>query len=246
LSELSDPTTRELCSMLGIGSGWRCLDVGAGAGSVAAWMANAVGDSGGVVAADLDTSRLGFLTEMKVDVREHDILAGPVDGDSFDLVHCRALLMHLPDPQRALEHMAASVRAGGWLLVEDVDFGLWGTADNRHPEAEWFTDRSQSLFTSLDDLGIINAYLGRSLFGMVNRLDLVETGCKGSFEVLRGGSQGARFWGLTERTTNGPLVEAGLIDAGDATRRAELYADSTFAFIPTVRVAAWGQRPDGP
>lgn len=37
------------------GPGIRCLDVGAGAGGVAAWLSAQVGDSGHVVALDLDT-----------------------------------------------------------------------------------------------------------------------------------------------------------------------------------------------
>jgi len=37
-----DPGTRELLDSLGVGSGWSCLEAGAGAGSIAAWLAERV------------------------------------------------------------------------------------------------------------------------------------------------------------------------------------------------------------
>ena len=39
---------------LGIGSGARCLEIGAGSGSIARWLADQVGPAGRVVATDLD------------------------------------------------------------------------------------------------------------------------------------------------------------------------------------------------
>jgi len=44
----------------------------------------------------------------------------PLEADSFDVVHVRFLLIHLPNPQRALERIARFVKPGGWLLVEEV------------------------------------------------------------------------------------------------------------------------------
>jgi 2-polyprenyl-3-methyl-5-hydroxy-6-metoxy-1,4-benzoquinol methylase len=46
----------------GIGHGWRCLELGAGAGSIAEWMAQAVGDRGQVVAVDIKTNYLQHLS----------------------------------------------------------------------------------------------------------------------------------------------------------------------------------------
>ena len=39
LETLNDPATFAWLAQLGISKGWRCLDVGAGGGSVARWMA---------------------------------------------------------------------------------------------------------------------------------------------------------------------------------------------------------------
>src|SRR5262249_42932555 len=41
--------------------------------------------------------------------------------ETFDLVSSRKVLEHLADPPAALGRMAAALRPGGWLLVEDSD-----------------------------------------------------------------------------------------------------------------------------
>ena len=49
-----DPGTREHLTRLGAGPGKRCLEVGAGGGSVALWLAGQVAPGGTVVATDLE------------------------------------------------------------------------------------------------------------------------------------------------------------------------------------------------
>jgi len=53
--------------------------------------------------------------EPNVEVRQQDILTDDLESGHYDLVHCRFLLMHLPDPRRALERMVRAVlqRVGG-------------------------------------------------------------------------------------------------------------------------------------
>ena len=103
--------------------GWQCLEVGCGAGSVARWLAGQVGSTGRVVAVDLDTRFLEGHGLAYLDVRQHNIVADTMADGSFDLAHARAVLEHIPDRRRALERMISAVRPGGWLMVEDVDFG---------------------------------------------------------------------------------------------------------------------------
>ena len=42
-------------------------------------------------------------------------------SEVFDFVHARLVLSHLPDRDRALSRMIASVKSGGWVLIEDFD-----------------------------------------------------------------------------------------------------------------------------
>jgi SAM-dependent methyltransferase len=73
IERLADPMSQRDLAALGIQHGWRCLEVGAGHGSVARWLAEQVGPQGRVVATDINPR---FLTEIElpnVEVRRHDI-----------------------------------------------------------------------------------------------------------------------------------------------------------------------------
>ena len=64
-----DPLTVRYLLRLGVGGGWRCLEVGAGAGSIVRWLSDRVGPNGSVVAADIDTRFLEDLSERNIQVR---------------------------------------------------------------------------------------------------------------------------------------------------------------------------------
>src|SRR5690348_11497571 len=98
LGQLMNPMTTGRLHRLGVRRGWRCLEVGAGDGSIAAWLAKQVGASGRVVATDIDPRFLAGLEVGGVEVRRHDVTRDLLETGHYDLVHCRALLMHLADP----------------------------------------------------------------------------------------------------------------------------------------------------
>ena len=89
---------------------------------VAEWLCGRVGDTGSVVATDVDTRFLESLEAPNLQVRKHDIVHQALERDRYDLVHVRLLLMHLGDDRAAaLAHMADAVKPGGWLLAEEQD-----------------------------------------------------------------------------------------------------------------------------
>jgi 2-polyprenyl-3-methyl-5-hydroxy-6-metoxy-1,4-benzoquinol methylase len=116
-----DPGTIECLEKIGVRDGWRCLEVGAGAGSIVEWLCRRVGPTGNVVATDLQTKFLEAIDASNLEVHKHDITTDDLEPDAFDFVMARKVLEHLPDPSLALRRMAAAVRPGGWLLVEDTD-----------------------------------------------------------------------------------------------------------------------------
>lgn len=119
-----DPITREHLESLGVAPGWSCLEVGAGGGSIARWLSQRVGSTGQVLATDLDVARTDPGEAGNMTVRRHDIVADELVEASFDLVHARLVLLHLPQRQRALEKKVRALKTGGWLLLDEFG-GTW-------------------------------------------------------------------------------------------------------------------------
>lgn len=116
LAAMLDEQTRRRIEELVALPGTRCLEIAAGAGSVATWLAECVGAEGHVLATDLKPQRIP--EHPGLEVRQHDITSGEPLGQ-YDLVHARLLLNHLPQRRVALRHMIEALEPGGVLLTED-------------------------------------------------------------------------------------------------------------------------------
>src|SRR5882757_6137206 len=90
-SRQRQPSPTPICSsmleQIGVGEGWRCLDVGAGGGSISRWLRDRVGPDGRVVSVDLDTRFVE--DEPGIEALQLDILSDDLEQEAFDLVHCR-------------------------------------------------------------------------------------------------------------------------------------------------------------
>ena len=84
-------------------------------------MAGRVSPGGTAVAINLDLS-LVEVRAPNLELRKADIIAGPVEHASFDLVTARAVLHHVADAQAAIVNMVAGLKAGGALLLIEPDF----------------------------------------------------------------------------------------------------------------------------
>lgn len=119
LSAILDTHTKELLSGLRLHPGSRCLEVGAGAGSIASWLATKVAPHGQVVATDI--APLPMPMHPCLDVQQHNIVTEPVPEGPWNLIHARLLLVHLPEQREVLRKLAAALAPHGALVVEDWD-----------------------------------------------------------------------------------------------------------------------------
>lgn len=139
LEEMFDPPTIHRLEMIQASEGWNCLEVGAGAGSVAQWLATRVRPTGKVVATDIDLRFLRKISAPNLEIRQHDIIKDDLETGQYDLVHCRGLLMHLSEPEKGLNRMANAVCPGGWLFIEEFDYGSVLSTDVTNPYAVTYT-----------------------------------------------------------------------------------------------------------
>jgi SAM-dependent methyltransferase len=242
LETCRDPGTIGRLVRTGLAPGWRCLEVGAGRGSIARWLAARVGPTGSVVAVDIDPR---FLTNMpeNVEVRALDIREDEVEPGAFDLVHCRALLMHLPDPARTLERLVAALRPGGVLLAEEGDYGLYHYGG--HPEAEMLTELAHQAFEALKRARVLDARFGRSLPAMLSASGLELRGAEIETRVTVPGEPEYEFARVTALEGLPGMVAAGLWDDVSSERLTSYFGQPGTVITTPSLVAAWGQKQHG-
>jgi hypothetical protein len=194
------------------------------------------------VATDLNPRLLGGHGLTNLEVRRHNILEDDLEACHYDLVHCRALLMHLPDPIRALRRLVRAVRPGGWLLVEEAGGAAsFGAADPGHPRAAGFDGRSRVLWSALKAHGTMDLDFGRRLPALFEGLRVRDVGYEGVTLAWRGGDPMARFLQMTDELLREPLVAAGVLTEADFDELRLAYDDRSFCFISFSLCGAWGR-----
>ncbi len=237
----SDPGTFRCLQRLGVGPDWSCLEVGAGAGSVAAWLGDRVGPDGRVVALDIDTRHLSWITAPNITVRVHNIETDDLETDRYDLVHCRALLEHLHNLERAVNQMSCALRAGGWLLVEGADFARYRSVDKQHPLAAGFDAVMTQTFAFVKNKGIFDPFIGPTFPVLLAGAPLQQIDVEFLDLTVHGGDPMALMFETSWQRLDGLLATAGVITGRQAAVRHEAHHDPSFSFNYG-SAAAWGRR----
>jgi SAM-dependent methyltransferase len=245
LESLYDGPSRRLLGDLGVGAGWRCLEVGCGAGGLARWLADRVGETGHVLATDLDTRFLDGHGRDNLEVRTHNVVTDPLDEAAFDVIHARAVVEHVPEREYVLKRLVAALRPGGWLLIEDVDFGgvtagmlaAYATA----PESE----RAALERVYLAIAKVFGAIGADPSFGRRLVTALTEAGLSGVTAELHAPvvSGGNEQWtrGSIEQLAE-RVVATGIATSDDVQWFLAASARPDFYYLPPLMVSAWGQR----
>lgn len=242
LEERYDRETFRRLGLLGPLTGARCLEIGAGAGSVARGLARAVGPGGHVVATDIDPRFLDGAAGPNLEVWQHDIRTDPLPANAFDLVHSRALLCHLPDPAETVARMVAALAPGGWLLVEEADYVSCAAADPSHPLAGAFDRTMSALLADACAGRLFDPYLGRRIAALVGATGLTDCGGEG-IVFIRAGDTGAADLFIRSSATRRPeLLAQGAVAPHDVEGSLAALRDPAFTFLDAVSFAAWGRR----
>jgi SAM-dependent methyltransferase len=244
-ADVHDPFTIRRLEAIGISEGWRCLEVGAGTGSIVQWLSSHVGASGKVVATDIDLRFLSQLGAGNLEIRRHDILKDDLEKDSYDLAHCRMVLVFLPEPEKALKKMADAVRPGGWLFVEDLDCGSMLSADVTDPSAAPYVTAFKATSDVLHRKGISDLYFGRRLRGLVEGLGYEDVRHEGFAYVLRGSDPMADMYATSHLAAARPMIAAGLLRQEDVDKVRRLLLDPDYSYPGRTLFGAWGRKPAG-
>jgi SAM-dependent methyltransferase len=119
-----DPFTKERLASLAIRPDASCLEIGAGTGSIAHWLA-ARHVNRQVIATDIDIRFIAPAGNLQV--VQHDVRSDAFPAGSFDLIHVRAVLSHLAQRDEIIDRIKTWLKPAGVLLVEDLDISVVDT-----------------------------------------------------------------------------------------------------------------------
>ncbi|HEY3506291.1 MAG TPA: methyltransferase domain-containing protein [Actinocatenispora sp.] len=242
LEGLYDKVTVARLGELGVGPGWQCLEVGGGGGSLARWLAGAVGPTGSVLATDIDPSRMDCAVP-GVTVRQHDIVTDPLPDNTFDLVHARLVLLHLPGRQRALERILAALKPGGLLVLDEFDCSylpLLAAPDDR--ARALFAAVSGGIHRLIDDIGGDSCW-GRNALGAMRDAGFADCASSAYCESWPGGSPGARLHRANAVQVRDQLVGKGIVSDDDFAAFLTLIEDPALVMNSYLMHTVHGRRP---
>jgi 2-polyprenyl-3-methyl-5-hydroxy-6-metoxy-1,4-benzoquinol methylase len=230
-----DPLTIRRIEHLGLTPDVHCLEIGGGRGSMTRWLCDFVGSGGSVTVTDLQTDFLTALPLPNLTVLRHDLRTDDFPAGAFDFIHARAVLMLVDQRMTILNRMVSWLAPGGWILLEEPDFGLWA-ADldstwSAHPRAwhEAFPHGSMSQ--------------GRALPRQIGRLGLEETGADAELDVVAPGTSAAEFYQLSMAAMQQRCVEAGILTSAEAGALTSRPTDPDFLGCGFAYIGTWGRKP---
>lgn len=242
LERIFDPGTQRRLLTAGLATGWHCLEVGAGAGSIVRWLEQRVGPSGKVVALDTDPRFLRGSGSSTIEILQGDVCHMDLPPAAFDLVHARNVMIHIVDYQAAFARMVRCLKPGGWVVIEEPDFqAARAVAVPEGARAAFgrVTAAIERMFTSL---GMDHA-LGAKLPVLFQRHHVSQLTVEHEGHLSAGGGPIAELMKLSAEQLRSKYVATGLVTDGDIDDYCRLADDpeAWSIYYATVAVTGWWQ-----
>jgi SAM-dependent methyltransferase len=242
LEVVFDSVTCGHLTRLGLKQGLSCLEVGAGSGSIARWMADAVGPTGRVLAVDLDPRWCRDDGRAQLEVRAVDLVTQPVPEGPWDVIHERLMLQHLPERLDVLTRLVDALAPGGLLLLEDFDTRELRTIDRDGPDHALIVRMAQAFNQVLGTRGGVSDFAANAL-RTVRGLGLEDTGASGYVAVDFGGTGWAAVQAANAQQVKLDLISQG-ITLDEVDRFVEVMADPDSIVGSSVLISTWGRHPE--
>jgi SAM-dependent methyltransferase len=239
LEAWGDPATQTVLRTIGLDPSWRCLEIGAGAGSVARWLA-AECHEGTVVAVDSDTRYLDGEEQDNLEYRSGDIAALDFPPGSFDLIHSRCTFCHLAGRESVLAAAARWLAPGGWLVIGDP-LCMPAAGSVHEPIRRFFGALEAAWRAQGTDMG-----WAQTLPSQLARVGLRDVAVLTRANCLGERGPYGRLAAANIRQEGAYLVDRGLLSGPDVDAVLDLCEDPGFLDVRSVTVYAWGRTAAGP
>ncbi|MEU8757885.1 methyltransferase domain-containing protein [Streptomyces sp. NPDC048659] len=241
LGDVCDPATTADLARWDLSPGAHCLEIGAGTGSLALWLADRCPD-GSVTATDTDLRFLSGLDHPALRVLQHDVRTQSFPPESFDLVVARSVLCHLPERAALPARMASWLKPGGRLYIEDPSF--FPAASSPDPVVRRL---GEAVTTTLARaLGSDVAAWARSFPAPLNASGLVGIGMRIHCPTLTATNTAGRAWALSIADLLPTIEREGALTRDEGVAALEHLARPGFIDTAHAMIAMWGVRPPNP
>ncbi|MEU8527729.1 MULTISPECIES: class I SAM-dependent methyltransferase [Streptomyces] len=233
-----DDITMARLRALGAGPGWRCLDVGAGTGTVSRRLLDEVGVAS-VLAVDRDVRFLRRRPTPGLQVLEADVTAPDFGPGRFELVHARFVLMHLPEHERLITTLAGLVAPGGVLVLSDA-VDLTSERAPGSPYATVMRAMWQGLRSTIGtDVSWVPSYPH-----LLRGAGLVSVAAEIHVPPLLPGSPISRFWADTWERSRAAMLGTGLVDDATVDEVIRYLGSDGCAALSAGMLTTWGRKPE--
>ncbi|WP_345440546.1 class I SAM-dependent methyltransferase [Actinoallomurus vinaceus] len=180
-----------------------------------------------------------------VEVRSHDVARDEPPAETFDLVHARLVLVHLPDRDRVLRSLVRSLRPGGVLLIEDADPALQPLAcPDEHDAPQRLANRIRTGFRALLAARGADLGYGRTLPRLLRTAGLEDVRADAFFPMTSPAC--GVLEAATVRQLRDPLIAHGHATAEEIDAHLAAITAGHVDLATAPMISAWGRRPDGP
>ena len=235
---------------IGVAPGWRCVDVGCGAGGILDLLAERAGPTGLALGLDADGALLDVARRW---TRERalpstafvrgDAYRPPLRPDAFDLVHVRFVAGTAGLADELLAATLAIVRPGGVLAFQEPDTD---TLECHPPHPAWSRLKAavQAAFTAVG----ADTTLARRLYALFRRAGLEDVRYRPFLIGVTSTDPMVDFLPATVESLRATLLARGIIAEAEldtvlAACRAHLaHPETVFTTYLTAQV--WGRKPD--
>jgi SAM-dependent methyltransferase len=239
------PDCAIMLEKIGVGEGWRCLDLGCGPRGITPLLSARVGATGKVVGFDADPVFVEYgrrHAEVNTLFLEGDAYETALPADTFDLVHMRFVASTAGEPQKLLHEAIRLAKPGGIVALQDPDMATL----NCYPPHPAWDELRDALIGSFAAVGS-NISLGRELFTIARTAGLADVQYRPFLVGVRSGDPmvdylPATVESLRATVLGNKLMTESALDTALAACRAHLADPSTVFTMYTV-VQIWGRTP---
>jgi len=238
------PDSRRMLELIGVGEGWRCLDIGCGPGGITGLLSERVGPGGRVVGLDMNAAFLAHArasAPTNVEFVLGDAYGSHLAAETFDLVHMRFVASTAGEPERLLQEAKRLTRPGGTVALQEPD----GTSLNCHPPHPAWDTLKKVFLSAFSSVGA-DLTLARRLYSVVRQAGLTDVQFRTFIIGVRSTDGMVDYLPSTVESLRATILNQGLLDQAELAdaladcRQHLMQPDTAFTMYTVAQV--WGRK----